>query len=137
MRKITYVFVLIPTIFIILLWTCAPQICSLIFPNYLEIDPFSAISSLFSGLAFLALIVTIAIQVQSLKEQRADFQKMMRARSLNTLIANHQWVARTLESSPIRSEKIGLTTQDIADNPAKYYKELMQLVDEESIKRKD
>jgi hypothetical protein len=136
MKNLKFILIILFSVFsIIFIWFLSPWMCDIIFHCRSNIDPFVAIGSLFSGLAFVALVSTIIIQLHTLNSQKKEFQETLRVRSLNTLIRNQKEVIRLLGIDDIK-KRTNITQDEIIsieDDMITYYRKLKEKIDKDLI----
>jgi len=83
-------------------------------------DKLNCLYVLFTGLAFCGLLVSISIQTQQLNSNA-------RMNAISSLLSNREHITRLLNNEN-RAKEFSLTKDEVSDNSAKYYKELLDLL---------
>jgi len=118
---------------ILLLWGVSIYVSLSCFEE--KFNPVESINTLFSGLAFVAVAVTLFVQYQSLISQGADMQKLqkhyndlVRAQAIAIILGSEQNIARRMSSGEETGEKKEIK-EDLGSAILKYYWELKEILE--------
>ncbi len=92
-KVVLWPWIIFGTLFILILWILTPIVTTKYFPNNYGLfgDQFGSINSLFSGLAFLGLIVAILLQRKELIDQRKELRLTREVHESSTKILKEQF----------------------------------------------
>ena len=115
------------TLFIVTLWALTPIITQCFYPNDFGLfgDQFGSINSLFSGLAFLGLIIAILLQRKELIDQRKELTLTRNVHETSTKILKQQlevqFKTNLIQSYNIMIDHLNATIREyIAMRPHEY-----------------
>lgn len=103
---------------VIVIWSIA-LIASLCISS--TIDPFNAVTALFSGLGFVGLIATLIMQ-------RQQFHADSRMNAISTIINNRKVIVELINGNDDRKAKYGHLIERILEENIEKYKELLNLI---------